>query len=51
MQNEPGRHGGRPSNGENNLFLRFSGGSGSVPTVLAMDFILFRSSWFLKGSQ
>lgn len=35
LQNEPGRHGGRPSRGENNLFLRFSGGSGAVPTVLA----------------
>ena len=35
LQNEPGRHGGRPSNGVNKTVCPIFGGSGSVPTVLA----------------
>ncbi len=33
LQNEPGRHGGRPSTGENKPVWLIFGGSGSVPTV------------------
>ncbi len=35
LQNEPGRHGGRPSNGVSKTFWLIFGGEGSVPTVLA----------------
>ena len=35
LQNSRGRHGGRPSIAENRPFSASSGGSGSVPTVLA----------------
>src|ERR1035437_332474 len=37
MQNSYGRHGGRPSIIENRPFSSSSGGSGSVPTVLAVS--------------